>query len=104
MSPLSLSISLNGPPQPQARAEPSMGWPFPGTRQIDQAVHALACTLVTLGFVTMTPTKRNVGVLRQPTAFLLPIVARTEIRRFRLQGQLTKKLDDVAPVCKITKA
>src|SRR5262249_5338498 len=52
------SISLNEPPQPQARVEPSMGWPFPGTRQLDQAMHALACTLVTLGFVAMKPTKR----------------------------------------------
>ena len=32
--------------------------------------------------------KNDVGVLRPPTASLLPVVARTEIRRFRLRGSL----------------
>jgi len=33
-------------------------------------------------------TDKKVGVRRPPTAFLLPIVARMEIRRFRLRGSL----------------
>jgi hypothetical protein len=35
--------------------------------------------------------KKDVGVMRPPTALLLPIVARTEIRRFRIKGQLATK-------------
>jgi hypothetical protein len=38
----------------------------------------------------MKPDKKDIGVLRPPTASLLPIVALTEIRRFRLGAAYTK--------------
>src|SRR5262249_16635620 len=57
-------------------------------RQTDQAVHALACTHRDSWICCYEPDKKDVGVRRPPTAFLLPIVARTEIRRFRVKGRL----------------
>ena|SRR5215471_15983726 len=69
-----------------------MQTPTPSRRtKREYSVEALASTLVNSSVCYETDKKaRRVRVQRLPTAYLLPIVAQTEIRHLRLKGSFAQ--------------
>src|SRR5262249_6166845 len=73
---------------------------IPGTRQLDQAVARSGVHACASWICCYETDKKDVGVRRPPTAFLLPIVARMEIRHFRLKRAA---YDTITRCCRFVK-